>query len=718
MPLFTFMHLERKEEVELEKIYNTQIAGRPLVIETGKVAKQANGAAVVRYGDTVVLVTATASKEPREGIDFFPLTVDYEEKQYAVGKIPGGFIKREGRATEAATLSARLIDRPIRPLFPKGFRNDLHVVATILSVEKDNAPGVTAIIGASVALSISNIPFSGPVAAVIVGMLDGELIINPTVEQSARSTMHLTVAGTSEAIMMVEGGADEIPENRMVDAIFFAHEEIKKICAFQDQIIAEVGVPKTEVKAPELNPEIDAAIREYGTSLLEEAVKNPDKKSREADMDKAQEDILEHLLEQYPEEEKQIHTIIEKVQKEVVRKMILEQGERVDGRQLKEIRPISCEVGYLPRPHGSGLFTRGQTQALSVTTLGAISEEQILDGLGIEESKRYIHHYNFPPYSTGEVKPMRGPGRREIGHGALAERALLPVIPSEEDFPYTIRVVSEILESNGSSSMASVCGSTLSLMHAGVPIKAPVSGIAMGLVKEEDHFAILSDIQGIEDALGDMDFKVTGTEAGVTALQMDIKILGVNRAIVETALAQAHEGRMFILGKMMEAISKPNESLSPYAPQMIRMQIHPDKIREVIGPGGKVIHKIVDETGCKIDIEDDGSLFIVATDEEAGQKAKHIIEAIVAEVEVGKTYMGTVKRIMDFGAFVEIIPGVLGTQGKEGLVHISQLAEERVNKVKDVVDIGDQILVKVTEIDRQGRVNLSRKAVLKQAAKN
>ena len=432
MPLFNFMHLERKEEVELEKIYNTQIAGRPLVIETGKVAKQANGAAVVRYGDTVVLVTATASKDPREGIDFFPLTVDYEEKQYAVGKIPGGFIKREGRATEAATLSARLIDRPIRPLFPKGFRNDLHVVATILSVEKDNAPGVTAIIGASLALSISNIPFSGPVAAVIVGMLDGELIINPTVEQSARSTMHLVVAGTSEAIMMVEGGADEIPENRMVDAIFFAHEEIKKICAFQDQIIAEVGVPKTEVKAPELNPDIDAAIREYGTSLLEEAVKNPDKKSREADMDKAQEDILEHLLEQYPEEEKQIKTIIEKVQKEVVRKMILEQGERVDGRQLKEIRPISCEVGYLPRPHGSGLFTRGQTQALSVTTLGAISEEQILDGLGIEDSKRYIHHYNFPPYSTGEVKPMRGPGRREIGHGALAERALLPVIPSEE----------------------------------------------------------------------------------------------------------------------------------------------------------------------------------------------------------------------------------------------------------------------------------------------
>lgn len=718
MPLFNFIYLNGKEEINLEKRYEMEIAGRPLVIETGKVAKQANGAALVRYGETVVLVTATASKLPREGIDFFPLTVDYEEKQYAVGKIPGGFIKREGRATEAATLSARLIDRPIRPLFPKGYRNDLHVVATILSVEKDNDPGVTAIIGASAALSISNIPFSGPVAGVIVGMVDGELIINPTVEQTARSDMHLVVAGTSDAIMMVEGSAKQVPENKMVDAIFFAHEEIKRITAFQQQIIAEVGAPKSEVIAAEVDPEIETGIKEYGTALLEEAVKNPDKKSREAAMEEAQQDILAHILETYPEEEKQIGDLIEKLQKEVVRRMILEHGERVDGRELTEIRPISCEVGYLPRPHGSGLFTRGQTQVLTVTTLGAISEEQILDGLGVEDSKRYIHHYNFPPYSVGEVKPMRGPGRREIGHGALAERALLAVIPSEEEFPYTIRLVSEVLESNGSSSMASVCGSTLSLMHAGVPIKAPVSGIAMGLVKAEDKFAILSDIQGIEDALGDMDFKVAGSEKGVTALQMDIKISGVNREIVESALAQAHEGRMFILGKMLEAIPVPNDKLSPYAPQMIRMQIHPDKIREVIGPGGKVIHKIVDETGCKIDIEDDGSLFIVATDEEAGQKAKHIIESIVADVEVGKTYMGTVKRIMDFGAFVEIIPGVLGTQGKEGLVHISQLAEERVNKVKDVVDIGDQILVKVTEIDRQGRVNLSRKAVLKQASKN
>ena len=683
-------------------------------MEVGQVAKQANGAALVRYGETVVLVTATASKEPRLGIDFFPLTVDYEEKQYAVGKIPGGFIKREGRATELATLSARLIDRPIRPLFPKGFRNDIHIVATVLSVEKDNAPDVSATIGASVALGVSNIPFAGPVAAVIVGMIDGQLIINPTVEQSHKSDLHLSVAGTKEAIMMVEGEANEIPEQAMLDAIFFAHEEIKRIIAFQEPIYAELGKEKFEVIVADLDPELEAAVRAYSVSILEEAVKNPDKKAREAHMDQASDAIVEHFTEDYPDNLSDIRTIIDKLMKEIVRKMILEDGDRVDGRKLEEIRPISCEVGFLPRPHGSGLFTRGQTQVLSVTTLGPLSEEQRLDGLGIEETKRYIHHYNFPPYSVGEVKPMRGPGRREIGHGALAERALVPVIPSSEEFPYTIRVVSEVLESNGSSSMGSVCGSTLSLMHAGVPIKAPVSGIAMGLVKGEDKFAILSDIQGIEDALGDMDFKLTGTEKGVTALQMDIKIFGVSREIVTAALKQAREGRMFIMGKMLEAIAKPNEQLSPYAPQMIRMQIKPEKIREVIGPGGKTIHKIVDESGCKIDIEDDGSLFIIATDEEGAKKARFLIESIVAEVEVGKIYQGTVKRIMDFGAFVEIIPGVLGTSGKEGLVHISQLAEDRVNKVKDVVDLGDKIEVKVTEIDSQGRVNLSRKAVLKE----
>ncbi len=682
-------------------------------MEIGQVAKQANGAAVVRYGDTVVLVTAVASKGPREGIDFFPLTIDYEEKQYAIGKIPGGFIKREGRATELATLSARQIDRPLRPLFPKGFRNDIHVVATIMSVDKNNPPDVTAAIGASLALGVSDIPFAGPIAAVIVGLVDGQLIINPTIEEEEKSDLHMVVAGTKEAIMMVEGHANEVPEQMMLEAVFFAHEEIKKLVAFQEPIIAELGKPKTEVVVKVMDEAIEAAVREYSIPILEQAVRNPDKKSRETQMDQAKEDILTHFAEVYPDDAKSIASLVDKLMKETVRRMILEDGDRVDGRELTEIRPITCEVGFLPRPHGTGLFTRGQTQVLSVTTLGAASEEQFLDGLGRADHKRYIHQYNFPPYSTGEIKPMRGPGRREIGHGALAERALLAVLPSEEEFPYTIRVVSEVLESNGSSSMGSVCGSSMSLMHAGVPIKAPVAGIAMGLVTAEDKFAILSDIQGIEDALGDMDFKLAGTEKGVTALQMDIKITGVTREIVAAALKQAREGRMFIMGKMNEAISQPNTEMSPFAPRLIRMQIHPDKIREVIGPGGKVIHKIVDETGAKIDIEDDGSLFIMATDQEAALKAKALVEAIVAEVEVGKVYDGTVKRIMDFGAFVEIIPGVLGSSGKEGMVHISQLAEERVDKVTDVVNIGDKITVKVTEIDRQGRVNLSRKAVLR-----
>ncbi|HOB11778.1 MAG TPA: polyribonucleotide nucleotidyltransferase [Syntrophomonadaceae bacterium] len=698
--------------------YQTEVAGRPLVIEVGQVAKQANGAAVVRYGDTVVLVTATASKEPREGIDFFPLTVDYEEKQYAAGKIPGGFIKREGRATELATLSARLIDRPIRPLFPKGFRNDVHVVATVLSVEKDNPPDVTAMIGASVALNVSNIPFAGPIAGVVVGMVDGQLVINPTVEQTRKSDMHITVAGTKEAIMMVEGSANEIPEEQVLDAIFFAHEEIKRLCVFQEPIIEELQVPKFEVKTFELDSAIEEEVSTYATPILNQAVRNPDKKAREASMDQAKESIMEHFAEIYPDNIKEIDALLDSILKDIVRSMLIDDGERVDGRELDEIRPITCEVGYLPRPHGSALFTRGQTQVLSVTTLGAASEEQILDGLGIEESKRYIHHYNFPPYSVGEVRPMRGPGRREIGHGALAERALLAVLPGEDEFPYTIRVVSEVLESNGSSSMASVCGSSLSLMHAGVPIKRPVAGVAMGLVKRDDKFAIITDIQGIEDALGDMDFKLAGTEIGVTAIQMDIKIAGVNREIVATALEKARKGRMFIMSKMNEVIDMPNSELSPYAPRLTRMTVPVEKIREIIGPGGKTIHKIVDETGCKIDIEDDGTLFIMATDEEAARKAKFYIESIIAEVEVGKTYTGTVKRIMDFGAFVEIIPGVLGTQGKEGLVHISQLAEERVNKVTDVVNIGDKIDVKVTEIDKQGRVNLSRKALLKQRKHN
>ncbi len=693
--------------------YETEIGGRKLVVEIGQVAKQANGAAIMRYGDTVVLVTATASKEPREGIDFFPLTVDYEERQYAVGKIPGGFIKREGRPTEQATLSSRLIDRPIRPLFPEGYRNDVHLVATVLSVEMDNAPDITAITGASIALSISDIPFKGPIAAVVVGLVDGKFIINPTVEENEQSELHITVAGSKDAIIMVEGGANEVPEDQVIDAIYFAHEEIKRLCAFQETIIDAIKPEKSELVLLELDEDLETEVREFVTSKMEKAVKSADKQTREKQMDEVNRLAREHFAEIYPDEEQEVEAVLDDVLKKIIRKMIIEDHDRVDGRDLAEIRQVTCQVGFLPRPHGSGLFTRGQTQALSVTTLGAISEEQILDGLGIEESKRYIHHYNFPPFSVGETRPMRGPGRREIGHGALAERALLPVIPEQDDFPYTIRVVSDILESNGSSSMASVCGSTLSLMHAGVPIKAPVAGIAMGLVKEDDKFAILSDIQGIEDALGDMDFKVTGTPKGITALQMDIKITGVDREIVEKSLAQAHEGRMYIMDKMLETIDKPNPELSPYAPQMLTMKIDTDKIREVIGPGGKTIHKIVDETGCKIDIEDDGTLFIIGDDQEASQKAKSFIESIVAEVEVGKIYDGTVKRIMNFGAFVEIIPGVLGTQGKEGLVHISQLDEKRVEKVEDVVAVGDQIAVKVIEIDRQGRINLSRKAVLR-----
>ena len=695
-------------------VYETEIAGRPLRVEIGKVAKQANGAAMLYYGETAVLVTATMSKKPREGIDFFPLTVDYEERMYAVGKIPGGFIKREGRPTEAATLSARLIDRPIRPLFPKGYRNDVHVVATIMSVEQDNPPDVTAIIGASIALCISDIPFGGPLGAVSIGMVDGELIVNPTEEQTIKSDMHLVVAGTRDAIMMVEAGANEIPESIMLDAIFLAYEVIKEIVAFQVKIFAEIGKPKAPVELVEIDAEIKAVVREYAHDKIREALQCPDKLLREEQTEEVKKEVVEHFEEEYPERAADIESVLDELEKEIVRKMILDEGKRVDGRALNEIRQVTCEVGVLPRTHGSGLFTRGQTQVLSVTTLGAASEEQILDGLGFADSKRYLHHYNFPPYSVGETRPMRGPGRREIGHGALAERALSYMIPSQEDFPYTIRVVSEVLESNGSTSMGSVCGSTLSLMHAGVPIKAPVSGIAMGLIKEDDRFAILSDIQGIEDALGDMDFKVAGTAKGVTALQMDIKIAGVTREILEKALAQAREGRMHILDIMLNTISQPNPELSPYAPRMIKMMINPDKIREVIGAGGKTIKKIVDETGAKIDIEDDGSLYITAVDQDAAEKARHLIDCLVKDVEVGKTYIGKVVRIVDFGAFVEIIPGVLGMSGKEGLVHISQLAETRTAKVRDVVDIGDEILVKVTEIDSQGRINLSRKEALRQ----
>lgn len=692
--------------------FEMELGGRPLIIESGKLAKQAGGAVLVRYGDTAVLVTATASAEPREGIDFFPLTVDYEEKLYSVGKIPGGFIKREGRPSESAILSGRLIDRPIRPLFADGFRNDVQVVATVLSVDQNNPPDIPAMIGASCALCISDIPFDGPIGGVRIGRIDNQFIINPTVDEQEKSELNLVVAGTKDAVIMVEAGADELPEEIILEAISFGHEVIRTIIDFQLKITAAIGKPKRNIKLFDVTSDIDTAVREYVTEKLDAAVRNSDKLEREAQISIVKKAATEHFATIFPDQPKEVQYVLQKVLKEIVRRMITVEKIRPDGRGLEEVRPISCDISLLARTHGSGLFTRGQTQVLTVTTLGAIGDEQILDGLGVEESKRYMHHYNFPSYSVGETRPSRGPGRREIGHGALAERALVPVIPNENDFPYTIRLVSEVLESNGSSSMGSVCGSTLSLMDAGVPIKRPVSGVAMGLVKDGDHYSILTDIQGMEDALGDMDFKVAGTTKGVTAIQMDIKIAGITKEILTTALEQAKRGRSHILNIMLETISTPKAELSPYAPRIITMEIHPDKIRDVIGPGGKTIKKIIEETGVSIDIEDDGKVFIAAVDVSAGEKAIRIIEGLVREVEVGTTYSGKVTRIMNFGAFVEILPG------KEGLVHISQLALERVAKVEDVVKIGDEITVKVTEIDRQGRINLSRKELLKAAAAN
>ncbi len=693
-----------------------QVGGRALTLETGRMAKQASGAVFCTYGDTAVLVTAVGAKEPKEGVDFFPLTVDYEEKLYAAGKIPGGFLKREGKASEKAILSSRLIDRPIRPLFPKGYRNDVQVVATVLSVDMDNAPDCLAMVGASAALHLSQIPFMGPIAGVVVGLVDGEFVINPNQEQEEKSTLHLTVAGTADAVMMVEAGAQEVPEMVILDAIMYGHEEIKKIVAAIEEFRAEalaLELAKEKIM-PELKvipEEIETAVKEYAYDNLLEAIRIKDKHTRDAAAEAVKEEAVQHLLEQFPEQEADLRAALDGLMKYIVRRLITVDKIRPDGRAMTEVRQLTCEVDILPRPHGSALFTRGQTQILSTVTLGAAREEQILDGLDNESSKRYIHHYNFPPYSVGEARPMRGPGRREIGHGALAERALEPVIPSDEEFPYTIRVVSEALESNGSTSMGSVCGSTMSLMAAGVPIKRPVSGVAMGLIREENEFSVLTDLQGLEDALGDMDFKVAGTTEGVTAIQMDIKIAGINRAILEQALKQAHDGRMFILDAMLKAIPTVRPELSPYAPRVITMMINPDKIRDVIGPGGKVIKKIVEDTGVKIDIEDDGRVMIMSNDGEASAKAIKIIEDIVAEVEVGRTYMGKVVRITDFGAFVEVLPG------KDGLVHISQLALERVKKVEDVVNIGDEILVKCVEIDKQGRVNLSRKVLLQEEKK-
>lgn len=691
-------------------VFELELGGRKLSIETGRIAQLADGAVLVKYGDTVVLVTACASAEPKQGIDFFPLSVDYEERLYAVGKIPGGFIKREGRPTEKAILSSRLIDRPIRPLFPHGYRNDVQVVATVLSVDQDNLPEIAAMVGSSAALSISSIPFQGPTGSVLIGRVDGKLILNPNNEEREKSDLHLVVSGTKDAVMMVEAGANEIPEDVMLEAIMFAHDNIRKIVVFIEGIVAKIGKEKKEYVVFKAEEEIENAVREYATEKTLEAVRTPDKLERQEKMDAVKEETFAHFAEIFPEKEKEIDEVLYDILKEQVRKLITEEGIRPDDRKLDEIRPITSEVGILPRVHGSGLFTRGQTQVLTIATLGALGDVQILDGLTEEETKRYMHHYNFPPYSVGETRFMRGPGRREIGHGALAERALEPMIPTEEEFPYTIRLVSEVVSSNGSTSQASVCGSTLALMDAGVPIKAPVAGVAMGLMKEKGNVAILTDIQGMEDFLGDMDFKVAGTSKGITAIQMDIKIAGIDRPILERALEQARVGRLFILDKMLSVISVPRKELSQYAPKIITTRVDPDKIRDIIGPGGKVINKIIAETGVKIDIEDDGRVFIAATNQSAGDKALKIIESLVKEVKEGEIYLGKVVRIMTFGAFVEILPG------KEGLVHISKLDTKRVEKVEDVVSVGDEILVKVTEIDKQGRINLSRRHAMADTA--
>ncbi|HOJ79863.1 MAG TPA: polyribonucleotide nucleotidyltransferase [Clostridiales bacterium] len=690
--------------------FSMELAGRNLTIETGQLAQLANGSALVRYGDTVILSTATASPAPREGIDFFPLSVDYEEKLYAVGKIPGGFIKREGKPSEKAILTARVIDRPIRPLFPKDLRNDVVVVNTVLSVDQDNSPEIAAMIGTSVALSISDIPFNGPIGGVVLGLVDGEIIINPNAAQREKSEMYVTLAGTSEKITMIEAGAKEVSEEIMMKAVKKGHEEIKKITEFIKGIVAEVGKPKFEYQSAEVPKELYDAVYELTYEKLREAVLTDDKTVRDERVSAITEEVTQQLAETFPESAAQIAEAIYKIERKIVRDYILKEGKRVDGRRLDEIRPMSAAVSLLPRAHGSGLFQRGQTQVMTIVTLGSISEAQMLDGVDLEEEKRYMHHYNFPGFSVGEAKTSRGPGRREIGHGALAERALEPVIPSEDEFPYAIRLVSEVLMSNGSTSQGSVCGSTLALMDAGVPIKAPVAGISAGLVIDEENperFVTFMDIQGIEDFFGDMDFKVAGTKKGITAIQMDIKVDGLSYEIIEQALQLTRKGRWQILDEIiLPVISEPRKSLSPYAPKMYRLDIDPDKIREVIGLGGKVINRIIDETGVKIDIEDDGRVLVSTPDEEAGKRALAIIEAIARDVQPGQVFLGRVTRIMNFGAFVEFAPG------KEGLVHISKLDNKRVSRVEDVCKVGDKMLVKVLDIDKQGRINLSRKDAL------
>ena len=687
------------------KIFETELGGRKLSVEIGKMAKLINGSCFLTYGETSVLVTAGASKKARSGIDFFPLSCEFEEKLYSVGKIPGGFLKREGRPSEKATLTARLMDRPIRPLFPDGFKHEVQVVATVMSVDQDCQPDIVAMIGSSIALSISDIPFNGPTASVMVGYVDGEFVINPTVEQNEKSKMSIIVSGTKDAVVMVEAGIDIQPEELVLDAIMFGHEEIKKVIEFIEKIVAEVGKEKFEFVEPERDSEFVDKIVNFLTDDMNKAVRIEGKAERNDALSELKDRLKAEFLEEYPDEESFLDIMFKEVEKKLVRKMITEEGIRPDGRKINEIRPVSCEVGLLPRVHGSGMFNRGLTQALSITTLGALGEVQRIDGLGLEETKRYMHHYNFPPYSVGETG-MNRVNRRAIGHGALGERALLPVIPSEEEFPYAIRVVSEVLTCNGSSSQASICGSSLSLLHAGVPIKAPVAGIAMGLIKEGDNISILTDIQGMEDALGDMDFKVAGTKEGITALQMDIKIDGLSKEILEKALKQARDGRLYILSKMNEVISEPSKEMSKYAPRVFKLQIKPEKIRDIIGPGGKIISRITQEHNVKIDISDDGKVLITANDGIGGESALKEIESIVKEIEVGEIYTGKIVRITNFGAFVELLPG------KDGLCHISQLTKERLKKVEDSFKVGDEIIVKVIEVDKQGRVNVSRKELL------
>ena len=701
------------------KIFKTTLGGRELVVETGAYCGQANGSCIVRCGDTVVMVNATMAKAPREGMDYFPLGVDYEEKMYAVGKIPGGFKKREGRASDKAILTSRLIDRPIRPLFPKGLYNDVTVIATVLSVDVNISPEVLGMIGSSVALSISDIPFAGPTGSVVVGYVDGEYVINPDLEQRAKSKLHLNLAGTKDAIMMVEAGANIISEKEMLDAILFGHEEIKKLVAFIESIQAEVGKPKAEVELEKIPEDIDAAVRAYANEKMDAVLENFDRSAREVAEDALDEDVLAHFADDFNDVAKKTKFILDSLyylKKEKVRAKIVNDGVRPDGRALTEIRPIWCEVGMLPRVHGSAVFTRGQTQAMTTCTLGTISEVQKLEGLDEDYYKRYMHQYNMPGYSTGEAKPLKSPGRREIGHGALAERSLEPVLPSEEEFPYAIRTVSEILSSNGSTSQASVCGSTLALMDAGVPIKAPVAGVAMGLIKdtESGKVAVLTDIQGLEDFLGDMDFKVAGTTEGITAIQMDIKIKGIDEAILTRALEQARQGRLHILSKMMEVIDAPRADLSKWAPKIVSFAVDPDKLGDIIGKGGKTINKIIEETGVKIDISEDGTVFVASNDAAAIKKARTIIENIVRDVEIGDIYEGKVVKIMEndkgqFGASVNFAPG------KDGMIHISKLSKERVEKVTDVVNVGDTVLVKVIKIDEKHRVDLMLKEVIKKA---